>query len=62
MNDHNASPIESASPAELAKGLRAGRTFHLFTPGLKQAARDLILALIERMEGGRSNPPYLREV
>ena len=43
--------IDPVSPAELTEGLRTGRSFHPFTPGLKEAARALIRPFIERMDG-----------
>lgn len=58
--------IDHVSPAELAEGLRAGRSFHPFTPGLKEVARELIRPFIERMEGReiiyRCRAPWLLRV
>lgn len=58
--------IDHVSPAELAEGLRAGRSFHPFTPGLKEAARELIRPFIERMDGQeiiyRCRAPWLLRV
>ena len=58
--------IDHVSPAELAEGLRTGRSFHPFTPGLKEAARELIRPFIERMDGQeiiyRCRAPWLLRV
>lgn len=54
------------TPAELTEGLRTGRSFHPFTPGLKEAARELIRPFIERMDGQeiiyRCRSPWLLRV
>jgi hypothetical protein len=58
--------IDDVSPTDLAEGLRTGRSFHPFTPGLKEAARELIRPFIERMDGQeiiyRCRAPWLLRI
>jgi len=39
------------TPEELREGIRTGHSFHMDTPGLKEAAREIIRPFIERMDG-----------